>query len=221
YQDFYAYKAGTSTLYTEGETYTWSLSNPALGSVTEGQGTNAATILWNHATVAQAAQVILTIEKCTLPSQVFTFNVAISPIPLTKLVAQNGTAQICAGSSLSLTLTLIDGSPLPSGTQVMWDSGNGQPILGTSTRNFNFPNNTTQNLDRIISAYIVNVGGCNINSAPVQYSITVIPAPPATLSFSGGNAFCSESEITTVLTIASSISGLDNLIWYKSGLPLA
>lgn len=214
YQDFFAYQIGTTNLYTEGETYQWSLSNTSAGSITSGQGTNAATVLWNNVQTATTVEVKLTIQKCTLPPQIFTYLVTINPTPVIEI---GGINAICSGEQFVLTITSTNGVPLPPNSIVTWNSGAGN-FTGGLSHTFQLFNTTSANIGRNITAVITNPSGCASATNTAQFNVTVYPSPPATLSItSGGNVYCEESEINTHLTIASSTTGL-TIEWYKNNV---
>lgn len=217
YQDFFGYQSGTTTLYTEGETYTWSLSDTSLGSVTQGQGTNAATVLWYNVSTPTVVDVILTIQKCTLPAQVFSYSVTIVPIPIIEIIADSS---VCSGTDVLFTLSSVNGVVLDPMSIVTWTNGNVTQTGGLS-HYFTILNNGNQNIGRTITAYIESPNGCSVSTNTAIFNLTVLPGPPASLSIvSGGNEYCEASEINTVLEIGTSIAGL-NVTWYRNGVILS
>lgn len=213
YQDFYGYKIGTTSLYTQGEIYSWSISDTSKGSVTEGQGTNAATILWYTVAAPTVVDVILTISKCTLPPQVFTYSVTITPTPIIQI---NGPSSLCSGESGIYYLSLLNGVSLPSNTPVIWNNG-GVLIPGTMNQPLQFNNNGDSNIGRTITAHIANVPGCNVKSNTASFDVVVKSAPAASLTIvSGGNSYCDISSINTVLAIGSATNNLI-IKWYRNG----
>ncbi len=217
YQDFFAYQSGTTNLYTQGELYTWSLSDSSLGSVTEGQGTNAATFLWYNVSAPTQVDVILTIQKCTLPPQVFTYQVTIIPIPIIQISADSS---VCSGAGVTFTVSSTNGVSLAPGTVVTWTNG-GVTTTGSTTQNFTFSNNTGSNIGRTITAFIATPNGCDVSTNVAVFNVSVFPEPPASLSIvSGGNVFCDVQDIATVLEIGTSIAGL-TVTWYRNGAILS
>ncbi|WP_333693660.1 T9SS type A sorting domain-containing protein [Flavobacterium sp.] len=216
YQDFFAYQTGTSQLYTQGEVYTWSLSDTGMGSVTSGQGTPSASILWYNVDTPTVVNVILTIQKCTLPPQVFSYTVTVVPIPLIEIT---GPTEVCSGASFQLQVASLNGVALDPMSIVTWN-GSGSPIQGGLTHTFNFLNNGSSNIGRTITATIETPNGCTVSTNVAVFNVTLLPGPPASLSiFSGGNSFCDENDINTLLEIGTSIAGL-NITWYQDNVIL-
>ena len=208
---------GSSTLYTEGETYVWSITDssgvpfPSLGSITQGQGTQQISILWNNVTSLTNAFVHLNIKKCTLDIKHIDFPVTIISIPT---ITINCTTSICSGAPNDFSIS----PALPLGTVVTWNFNGASVVSGAATVNHPFySSSSTTNIIRTVTASIVGCGGAIATTLPV--SITVFPAPSATNSITGGgNVFCDENLINTVLTAASSGNTIQ---WYNSNGPIA
>lgn len=227
---YQALNTGTSTLHTEGDTYTWSLANASnglvastLGSISNGQGTNSVDVTWNNVTAVTTVDLILTIGKCTLnPAPQFVKQITL--YPKAEIAVTTPQNPVCAGSLYDVTLTVssINGVPLTSADQVTWNIGSGPfttaPGVFTYTTQFN--NNSTTNIGQVVTAFIANANGCGqTNTASV--TVTVLPNPPAIATLtSAANAFCNASEINATITVSSNTTGV-SFVWYKNGVALS
>lgn len=217
YADYQAIELGSSpeAPYAEGETYHWSLSDPNLGSVTFGQGSNSISILWNNVTSLTTVTLQLLIQKCTV-TQTFTKTIVIKPVA--QIAISTPGATVCSGSPITLTVVSTNGVVLDPLTQVSWNYGNGtvtNPITGLSITTY-YNNTSLANIGFNATATIVNPNGCIGNAISPIKVITVLPAPSAAVSItSGGNAFCPPTPITTILT-ATVTSGA-TIEWHKQG----
>lgn len=202
---------GTSTVYTEGETYAWSISPSTLGSVTSGQNTNSIGVLWNNVTVATTATLTLTITKCTL-TKTITKTVTITPTPIIDIVASPNAA--CSGTPIQFTVVTTNGVPLAPGTVVTWNFGFGNTTGGV-VKSFNFTNTSLANIGRNVTATISNANGCGAATNTASVQVTIYPGPSASASItSGGNVFCLESSINTILTAATATGAM--IQWFKA-----
>ncbi len=213
YQNFFAYQIGSNDLYSEGDTYYWTISNPIVGSISSGQGTNSSTVLWNNVASATTVDVILTIQKCTLPLQQFTFTVTIQPNPIIEITGQ---ATVCSGTPVMLSVQSINGVAIPSNAVVTWNNGNNS-ITGGINQLFQISNTNNAPITRFITASITDPLGCGGVTNTALFELTVYPQPPIGLSISSGeNTFCTANEINTEFTISTSTSGL-TIEWYHNG----
>lgn len=207
----------TSGLYTEGETYSWSISPDNLGSITAGQNTNTVNILWNHVTVPTSVTITLVITKCTITETV-TKQIVIAPTPIIAITAVPTSR--CSGAPFQFTVTATNGVPLAPGTVVTWNFGNGN-TSGGLVRNFTFSNISAANIAQNVTAVIANANGCGAASNTASVQVTVFPGPSANLSISsGGNLFCEESSVNTILSVATTTGA--TIQWYQepNALPL-
>ena len=202
------------TAFTQGETFTWSIANPSLGSITTGQGTRVVNVLWNNVTVTTNTTLILTIKSCTL-TKVISKPIVIQAVPVISITSA---ASFCSGATVSFS---IDSNiPLNAGTVVTWNFGSGNVTGGTTVSN-TFFNVSTTDVGYNVTATISNANGCIGTSNIASKAVTVLPAPPATVSISsGGNVFCTKFEINTILTVATSATAITKQ-WFKDGIPLS
>lgn len=218
YASYNAVYSGTNTLFTEGESYSWTISNPALGSVTDGQGTNQVKVLWNDVTVETSVTLILTIGKCTLsPAPKFTKKIVIYPKTEIKIVASEN--PVCSGPLYTVTYTVVsaNGLPLSPSDVVTWNFGNGNSNTpaGVFINSKTYVNNGSTNIDMPVTAFIANSRCGATNTA--AFTSTVVPNPPAIVTLtSGGNVYCTATEVNSVLTVSSNTIGV-LLQWYKNG----
>jgi len=220
---YQALKAGTSNLHTDGDTYTWSISNPTLGSISNGQGTNSVDVTWNNVTTVTTVNLILTIGKCTIiPAPQFVKQITL--YPKTEIAITASDNPVCAGSLYPVTFTVssINGVPLSATDQVTWNFGSGAyttaPGVFTQTTTFN--NNSTTNIGQVVTAFIANANGCGqTNTSSV--TVTVLPNPPAIATLTSQyNAFCTTAEINATITVSSNTTGV-TFQWYKNGVALS
>jgi PKD repeat protein len=205
----------TSTIYNEGESYNWSLSNPLLGSIIAGQGTNAVSVAYNNVNALTTGTLNLTITKCNIPPQIIPFTVTINPIPAIAIQATPN--PVCGGSSVSFSLVSTNGVPIPANATVNWNFGGGI-VSGGINNSFIFLNSNNVNITKNVTAQLIGV--CNGNSNLANIAVIVRPQPKATLSLSPGNfnSFCNQSDINATLTVASSTSGITSIQWYKDNI---
>ena len=209
-QSYEAIIPSTTTLYTEGDTYTWSLDNPSLGSITSGQGTNAINVLWNNVTVPTTVVLQVQIAKCTL-IETFTKEITITPQPVLSI---SGTDSLCSGNYGYFTLNAA-GFTLPSNSTIVWNFGNGTLSTSDTTVSQYYISNASTNITKLVTASYTNpLCGSTVTSEP--FEVTILPGPGANISISGGsNRYCSASEINTELTAATTPGA--QIEWYKVG----
>lgn len=209
---------GLGNLHSTGDAYTWSLSNPDLGSIISGQGTHTVSVLWNHVTTTQTVDLVLTINKCTLnPAPQFIKTITIVPTPQIEIVPSVTT--ICGGSNYEVDFEVkgLNNVTLAPGTVVIWNFG-GADITDDVYFTKSFTNNTNQINHQTVTAYIVNANGCGATNI-ASVIIDVLPNPPAiaSLSSSGGNAFCGVQNINATLQVASNNTDLTAIQWLYNG----
>ncbi len=220
YGQYKVVKTSDSTLYTSGEIYNWSLvnANPttidaaSLGSITTGQGTNKITVLWNNVTEMTTVNLHLEITECTLPVKTFDFEVIIVPTPTITIHVDD--TSVCSGTSNFFTLTSdVSLSPL---TPVIWNFGGVtvNSVLGNNV-SYSFFSTFSNNILRTVTATIT---ACEqtISATPVE--MTIYPGPPASNSITaGGNSYCDEGLIDTVLTAGTSTG--TTIQWFEASIP--
>lgn len=197
----------------EYDTIEWYLSNPAIGSVTSGQGTETPTITWNNANTDTTVTLTALVKKCTV-EQEFHITVTVRTIPVISITAPANT--VCSGEELTFT---IDGNgyAFVPDTTVFWDWGYGsftQVSNGlTATHSFMNVTNNGGNMTFPVRAYITAPNGCMGTTNIATFNVTVKPAPTASLSIqSGGNIFCSADDINTVFAATAPDGAL--IEWY-------
>ncbi|QEE48964.1 PKD domain-containing protein [Flavobacterium alkalisoli] len=204
------------TNYTDGEFYSWSISPSNRGSVSTGNGTNQVEILWNQES-ATGVVLKLVVTKCGIPHEEF-FYVDIVQTPPASLV--NPITSICADTPFSLTMTGVT-----TGT-VTCDFGDGS-IPYTSTNPlapilYSYDNITGGNTNYTVHITIQNPNGCPM-PAEIFHTITVIPAPVASITPGGTYSVCPESAIDDILTvnIQGGFGSASSVIWYHNGNVIA
>lgn len=223
YATYHAFELGTTNLYSEGDSYTWTISNPALGSITAGQGTNTVDVLWNDVLQTTPVDLILTISKCTLsPLPIFSKTITIYPKPLIKIVADIN--PICAGNLYAVTYTVESDNNVPfNGNEIVtWNFGNGDinSTIGDLNITKTFNNNGTTSIEATVTAFIADANGCGgTNTASII--TTVLPNPPAVATLtSGGNVYCDPDDVDVIISVSSNTVGV-TLQWYKDNVAIA
>jgi hypothetical protein len=210
------YQLNTTTslpiLYNDADTYSWSLSNPSLGSISGGQGTPSIGITWNN--VSQQTTVVLTavITKCTI-TETLTKTIIVTPVPEIKITVDTS---ICSGDEITLIVEPVDPSiSLAPGTQVVWNFGS-QTVQGGTTINHTFSNTSNTNVGWLVNAQITNPNGCNGSTNIASTTISVFPGPKAIASLQNlnGNTFCEQSQISNTID-ASISSNVTQIKWFK------
>lgn len=203
----------TSALYDEGETYTWSLSDTAVGSIISGQDTNSVTVMWNNVSVVTTVRLHCLIQKCTLTEDFF-IDVVVRPTPTIAISGYNG--PVCSGVDIPLTVVSTDPlNPLDSGSVVSWTANLVTNDSGLN-ESFVFENTTNGNSFYTIAAQIMNPNGCGNATNIATLQVEIKPAPDVSISLhSGENAFCYESQINSELTVA--VSNNATVEWFLNG----
>ncbi len=226
YKDYSAIITSSSpeASYNDGDTYTWSLSNPTLGSITAGQGTKNITVLWNNLlanTGNTPVDLILVINKCTITSPQIIKSILVRPVP--KIIVNSTLTSVCSGISTGLTFTAaaVAGYSLDTGSVVTWTvNGVTNPTTSTTLSGIVFNNVSGAPNNQYVTATIVNPNGCAGTTNTATFVITVNPEPTATASniTAGGiNTFCQPTQINATLK-AATITGA-TIQWYKTTPP--
>jgi hypothetical protein len=212
---------GTTMPHNTGDSYIWSFSNPSLGTITNGQGTNTISVIWNNVNVNTAVDLILTINKCTItPAPTFIKPILILATPQIQLNASATT--ICGGGLYDVTFSIqpISGTTLPLDYQVTWNLGGEDFTTGPGMNQVThyFENFTSTNSIATVTAFISNASCGTTNVA--QVFVTILPNPPAVASLnSAGNSFCEISQVNAELAVASEINGV-SIQWFLNGNPI-
>ncbi len=226
YSNYSAIITGSSpeVAYDEGDTYTWTISNPAMGSITAGQGTKNITVLWNNVnfdTNATTSPILsLVIKKCTITSAPINKTITLRPIP--KILVTASLPSICSGvgNTLNFTVSAEAGFSINANAVVNWTI-NGIPTTASTSltlSNISFTNVSGLANNQYVTATIVNPNGClgTITNTATKV-ITVNPEPTATLSnitLGGINTFCQATQINATLK-AGTFTGA-TIVWYRS-----
>ena len=210
-----AFKVGTTTLFEEGDSYTWSLSDPSMGSVIQGQGTTEVTVLWNEVSSVSNVDLILTIGKCTIsPAPQFVKHLQINPKTQIEITALPNPA--CGEYEVTYTVSSTNILvPLGATDVVTWNLGSGSITTepGVFTLSKTFYNYTSTNIDVIVSAVIADSNGCGATNTAF-FTTTILPNPPAIVSIeSGGNTYCDYHDINTILQVSTNTAGVQ-IQWY-------
>ncbi|WP_162126642.1 T9SS type A sorting domain-containing protein [Flavobacterium phycosphaerae] len=214
YKTYWANFTNTNSTYNQGESYSWRIEDPALGSITEGQdGNTGAKILWNNVTVATTTNLLLTITKCTL-SVTISIPVTITPVP--KIILSASPTTVCSGEDIYFTVKdEATNQPITTGSAT-WNYGGGNTSASLSNNHYAYSNTTVANVGHVVKVFITNPNGCVGTTNTASVAVTVLPGPPAAASLSTeANAFCLQSAIAATLTVASSIDPSNTYQWYN------
>jgi PKD repeat protein len=218
YKNFVANVISSNTLYNQGESYTWSIENPALGSITTGQNTNSISVLWNNVSEPTTTKLLLTITKCTL-SIPFYIDVTITPVPDIKVTASPTT--VCSGSPIAFNVTDLNGYNITSGTAT-WNYGSGNAGGSITNNQYTYTNTSIANVGHNVTVSITNPNGCTGTTNTANVNVVVLPGPPAAASLSTAvNTFCLQADIAATLTVASTITSGNTYQWYNGSTLLA
>lgn len=159
--------------YTGGDSYEWFVTSAA-GSVSSGNGSPTANILWNNFT--GAAKVWVRVYKCGIP-YTDTLDVVVSGVPALSL---NLPATICENAAFTFQL---NSSPAATGTLTWQFNGSNPnppatPFSGSSaTQSYTYTNvNPLNNIFNVV-ATLSNVNGCPGSTVQVSGTVTINPAP--------------------------------------------
>jgi hypothetical protein len=207
---YQANQINTGLLYTDGETYNWSISPAALGSIISGQNTNTVNILWNNVSVTTSAVITLVITKCSL-TRTLIRTIQITPTPIIEIIA-TPTAS-CTDTPFQFDVVSTNGVTLDPGSLVTWNFGFSNASGGLHN-SFHYINTTPLNIIRNITAVITNPNGCGGTTNTASVQVEVYPGPSASTSITtGGNLFCLEDDINTILTAATATGA--TIQWYQ------
>ena len=227
-----AIKLGVSPeeLFTDGETYTWSIWNaantapaPSTGSIISGQNTNNISVLWNNLILIgpQTVTLRLVITKCTLAPKIITKTITINPVA--DLLITTTTPTICSGETIVFNLSTTNGVVIDPNAIVSWNFGDGPSFSSTAVSighqydNSNFYLLPGKSYN--VRVTITNPNGCGSIVASPILVVTVRPSPTAACAItSGGNAYCPPQIINTVLS-ATVTGGYTSIKWYKESAP--
>lgn len=198
---------GTSTLYDDAEVYSWSVENPLLGSISQGDGTNQVTVLWNETVdiPSPTTKLLVRVRKCNLFYD-FSLEVTINKVP--PLVI-NVPSIICSSTPFQPTI-----SPAGLGYSVEWYVDgilfDNDDILPQITVNNNNPSSS----NHTITAIVGNYNGCE-TSIELTKQVTVLGVPVGQITPGADKSFCDTVDPFT-LTLSTQPSGT-TIKWYRYG----
>ncbi|TXH60197.1 MAG: PKD domain-containing protein, partial [Bacteroidia bacterium] len=203
------------SLYEDGDTYTWSLSNPSLGSITSGQGTNNINVLWNNVSVPTTTTLQVEIRKCTVTT---TFNIDVTITPALELNL-TGTESMCSGNYATFSVS-TNGFTLPPGALFQWNFGDGSTLTTSSTNvTHQYYTSVTNNVIRQVTVKYLTPICNNTLSVSNTLLLTILPGPGAVASISeGGNNYCTVASIGAILTVATTPGA--TIEWYQNNTAL-
>ncbi len=207
-----SYNAGAS--FTDADYYEWSIASPGMGSISSGQGTPNATILWNNA--GGNATVRLKARRCD--SLYFaTLSVVVNGVPAVTIVPANAT--VCANDPVAFSATPADTAAIYS-----WDLGQRQITSNTRFPVYAYTTTGSANVTYPVSVTITNVNGCPGATATVATNITVKPAPVGNLTPAGRYYFCGAANISLPAPLTANAQPgfggpVTTVQWYQNGLP--
>jgi PKD repeat protein len=187
--------------YSQGETYSWTLYNPLLGSV-QTNGLDTADILFNN--TSGIVDVIVEVRKCD--SNYFdTLKVYIRPLPT--LSIHDSLNPVCQHVATYVTL-------LPTGItgSISWDWGDTYSTCCTTSTSHAYNTPITSNTNYTIVVTVTNPYGCP-GTATASTSVTVLPAPVAYISPAGPYTFCGTFSQTLNATLTSGYEPSHTLDW--------
>lgn len=204
---------GYSLNYTDGDSYSWELSNPALGSVASGGTTPNVNIQWNIPPGAGASVwLIAKVTKCGTERRDST-EVYIKGFPV--ITGVNASPNpVCSGEPVTITVSTV--VPLTSGTvTVNWGDGNTIPyVLPAPITHTYYTTGATANMAFTPTLTLSDANGCMGSATATAPTITVKPAPIAVLSPTGPIVHCDTPFVDTLLaTITTGLSGTNDIVW--------
>ncbi len=210
--------------YLDSDAYEWVVNPSELGSVSAGQGSASATVLFNEVytnagSTVDSGTIEVLAKVCGEMVIIDTYNFSLTPSPSLTVNAPNS---ICAGEEFDITvnstfpLTGVNGSE-----DLNLAFGNGQNFTGTviSPTEFIFTDIAINPVDNNLTLnYEVSIANSSCNTAVANANITVFPAPVIDISQQNGNSFCNPNDINSIFTANAEgdISALD-FQWYVNG----
>jgi PKD repeat protein len=197
---------GTSTLYDDAEVYSWSVVNPLLGSISQGDGTPNVTVLWNETVDVPnpTTELMVRVRKCNLFYN-FLLEVTINKVPD---LAINVPALICSGTPFQPTL-----SPAGLGYSVTWYvddvAFNDDDILPEILVN---NTNNAASVNHIIKAVVGNYNNCE-TFIELTKEVTVLGIPAGQISPGADKFFCDIVDPFT-LSVSTQPAGT-SIKWYR------
>lgn len=219
--DYYAVIENGGFPYEEGETYTWSINPPSLGSIIEGQDKNHIKVQWNNTTTVDPSvdNLSVKINTCTVTKDINRKVAMLSPSVMTLAV----TTIACSGMESTFTVTAVPTLPIGTPIQVNFGDGGYSTIVsasGNSTTSFShfFYTDGLEDIGFAVSASAAAPASNNsmcLGSYSASTSITIPHGPGAGASvLSGDTVACTAGEITAVLGASTTVGAQIN--WYST-----
>jgi PKD repeat protein len=199
-----------STNYLEGDTYLWTVEPAEAGSVSSGNGTPNATVLWNNYTGSVTPFLKLKVVKCN-SNFITGYNVQIIFAP--EIVIQ-APSNVCRNTSFNLSVThLMPNIPVNSFSSVRWDFGDATVYENTTSLNAThiYVDSATSH---IVTATIFGANGC-LSPTTAVFSINVLDNSKPTVAPTTIDVGCGGINTTpVVVTIPQPITTIDYIDWY-------
>lgn len=176
--------------YADGESYSWSLSDPLKGSVLLDGGATSR-ILFN--TIPGTVYVIVKVYKCGVP-YLDSFLVYINPVPTLSITLSPN--PVCRDAPF--TATLNNGN---IGT-ITWNWGDGSANGSGVSANHAYHDLLSTSFNHTVTCTVTNPFGCP-GIVDTSASITVLPAPVANVTPVGPFTTCTTPSIPLTATLSS------------------
>lgn len=189
----------------------WSLSNPAVGSVSAGQNTMTPTFTWNHTLVNTPVTIIATLTKCGNTTTV-NYPVTVIAMPTITIGASDMTP--CSGTPVTFTATTSPGT-----ATVNWSfpAGTTPPSVPSGTN----PATVTFTNLGLASQNFTVTATASMPSCPLlgNASITVAVKPQPNINVSPGSGPSSTIVICppTSVNLLLSTNATTTIDWYYNG----
>ena len=203
--------------YTIADETTWQIIPGTAGSVIAGMYNPNMTVLWNNTTVAQYANVVVTIHKCD-SVRTDTLKVLIQPSPEVSVLASP--TAVCNGGTVNFIATSGAGS-------YSWDFGDGTITAGGSTISHPFSTSVSGTALVPYTISVTAMGSAGGGCSPVGIAtttISVIPGPYASISTPDPTIWCTGSgpiSDNLVSVITNSVGTSVTYQWYLDGVAIA
>jgi len=202
-------------------TYSWTCSDPSIGLPSSGTGNIPAFTAHNFGVIPVVAIIsvtpVFTGNSVSCQGNTKTFSITVNPTPSVNAVSDQ---ELCAGTAT----TPINFTGNIPGTVFTWT--NSLPVIGLpASGSGNIPSFTTINQSADTLTAVVQVvpvftnQGLGCNGQPTDFTITVNPTLPVSVSISASNtAVC---QGTQVLFLATPVNGGQTPLydWIVNGVP--
>jgi PKD repeat protein len=180
----------------------WSLSNPLLGSITAGQGTNNVTITWNHMG-SNTCIIKCEVTVCGIKSsKLYTVNIQASTTIATLTASSS---PVCGGTPVTFTATSTGGAPI----NYIFDFGDGttQTITSSATSVTSSPvvYNNNSNLPLNITVTVKATSSCNNNVSPIK-TLALVVNPQPNINLTPGNVIACDPAISPFPTFSQPVA---------------